>query len=77
MIAAADHHDRAGHVPEAYRWALRAADSAGSSGGTAEELRLLQRAMDLRATGFPGAQESERDLLQRMVAAAAATGSVS
>ncbi len=74
MVAAADHHDRAGHVPEAYRWALRAADSAGSSGGTAEELRLLQRAMDLRATGFPGTQESERDLLQRMVAAAAATG---
>ncbi len=74
MIAAADHHDRAGHVPEAYRWALRAADSAGCSGGTAEELRLLQRAMELRAIGFPGTHESERDLLQRMVAAAAATG---
>ena len=74
MAAAADHHDRAGHVPEAYRWALRAADSAGSSGATAEELRLLQRAMDLRATGLPETQESERDLLQRMVSAAAATG---
>ncbi len=74
MIAAAHHHDRAGHVTEAYRWALRAADSAGASGGAADELRLLQRAMELRATGLPGARESERCLLQRMMAAAAASG---
>ncbi len=74
MFAAAEHHDRAGHVVEAYRWALHAAASAERSGGTAEGLRLLRRAVELRRTQLPGAQESERDLLQRMVSAAAATG---
>ena len=74
LFAAADHHHRAGHVLDAYRWALRAAALAGSSGGTAEELRLLQRAIQLRRTHSFEAQESERDLLQRMVSAAANTG---
>ncbi|MGB3685552.1 MAG: AAA family ATPase [Ornithinimicrobium sp.] len=69
MVAAADHHDRAGHVWDAYRWALRAADAAGSTGGTAEELRLLRRAITLR-TRLPYAGESERYLLQRVVSAA-------
>jgi len=73
IIAAADHHDRAGQVAQAYRWALRAAESAGGSGGAAEELRLLRRAMELGAR-VPGAQEAERDVLQRMMAAATAAG---
>ena len=70
MIAAADHHHRAGQHAEAYRWALRA---AGFGGGTTEELRLLQRAVELWPH-VPGAQETERQLLQRTRAAAATAG---
>ncbi|GAB2757224.1 LuxR family transcriptional regulator [Nocardioides salsibiostraticola] len=71
MIAATDHHHRAGRPAEAYHWALRAAEC---STGTAEELRLLQRAVELWPR-VPEAQETERELLQRMRTAAAKAGS--
>ncbi|MGB5951531.1 MAG: hypothetical protein WBG57_03325, partial [Ornithinimicrobium sp.] len=73
IIAAADHHDRAGQVAQAYQWALRAAESAGDSGGAAEELRLLRRAIELSAD-VPGARKRERIVLERMMAAATAAG---
>lgn len=73
MIAVAGHHDRAGHLTEAYRWALRASDAAGAAGGASEMLRLLRRAAELR-THLAYADEDERDLLRRLMAAAAAAG---
>jgi predicted ATPase len=41
VIDLADHHFRAGHVEEAYRWALRGAEAAERAGGGTEMLRLL------------------------------------
>ena len=73
MIAATDHHHRAGHAAEAYRWALRAAQFTGLAGGTAEEIRLLRLAMGLRS-GLPSEHKSELELSQRMRSAAAAAG---
>ena len=70
MVAATDHHHRANRWAEAYRWALCAAEY---SVGTAEELRLLQRAVTLWPR-VPDAEDSERDLLQRMRTAATGVG---
>ena len=47
VVDLADHHDRAGHREEAYRWALLGAEAAGRAGGAKEMLRLLRRAFDL------------------------------
>ena len=60
-IALADHHDAAGHRSDAYRWALRSWEVAGSAQGSPELLRLLQRALRLRASGVD-AKESLRQL---------------
>ncbi len=60
-IAVADHHDAAGHRSDAYRWALRSWEVAGSAQGSPELLRLLQRALRLRVDGVD-ALESLRQL---------------
>lgn len=72
MVAVADHHHQAGQVPEAYRWAIRAAEATEAAGGSAEMLRLLRRAIDLRRQ-LPKADESAKGLLYRLMRAAAAT----
>jgi hypothetical protein len=51
IVDLADHHHRAGHQQEAYRWALLAADAADRAGGAAEMLRLLRRARRTLAAG--------------------------
>ena len=51
VVDLADHHYRAGHSPEAYRWALLGAEAAEQAGGATEMLRLLRRALDLLAAG--------------------------
>jgi DNA-binding CsgD family transcriptional regulator len=61
-IALADHHEQAGHVESAYRWALQAASLAEANGGPAEAVRLLRRALDLRFR-VGDAAESRTDLL--------------
>ena len=73
MVALADHHYRAGHSMEAYRWALDASAGAGRAGGSTEMLRLLTRAVALRDQ-LPGAVESRLDLLHRLRSAAAEAG---
>ncbi len=73
VVDLADHHYRAGHRPEAYRWALLAADAADQAGGATEMLRLLRRALDL----WPQVPEpglSRIDLLRRIQAAAEQDG---
>ncbi|WP_022884441.1 helix-turn-helix transcriptional regulator [Glaciibacter superstes] len=73
MVAVAEHQFRAGHHAEAYRWAIRAADAAESAGATAEMLRLLRRAADLRPA-LSTADQSTQELLTRLAAAAGAAG---
>ena len=73
MVAVADHHHRAGHEIEAYRWALRASEAAGTVGGTAEMLRLLRRAVDLGKL-LPGVSRTAKELLRRLMSVAAAAG---
>ena len=73
IVAIADHRHAAHQTADAYRWALRAADAAGASGGSAEELRLLHRAAMLRGE-LPDVDESARSLLQRLRQAAADGG---
>lgn len=46
-VELADHHFGAGHQQEAYHWALRGANAAERSGGPAEMLKLLRRALEL------------------------------
>ncbi|MBG0737946.1 AAA family ATPase [Paeniglutamicibacter antarcticus] len=74
MVAVADHHHHAGHTDDAYRWALRAAASAGAVGGVTEMLRLLRRAVELRGS-LPAADENRQDLWSRLRIAAEKTGS--
>ncbi len=69
VVDLADHHYRAGHPQEAYRWALVAAKAAERAGGASEELRLLNRALYLWPD-VPDAGISRLDLLQRIRAAA-------
>ena len=69
----ADHHHRAGHPIEAYRWALVAADVAAQAGGATEMLRLLRRALDIWPQS-PGSQLTPLDLLQRIRGAAEQAG---
>jgi DNA-binding CsgD family transcriptional regulator len=73
VIDLADHHYRAGHSPQAYRWALLAAEAAERAGGATETLRLLRRALDLLPQ-VPDADLSKIDLLRRIQAAAERSG---
>jgi DNA-binding CsgD family transcriptional regulator len=73
LVAAADHHFRAGDTARAYHAALRAADATDASAAITETLRMLRRAADLRE-GTQDAEESHLDLLKRLRSAAAAAG---
>ena len=73
VVDLADHHYRAGHREEAYRWALLGAEAAGRAGGAKEMLRLLRRAFDLWPD-VPNAEPSRLDLLQRIRHAADQAG---
>ncbi|POH75204.1 AAA family ATPase [Arthrobacter glacialis] len=73
LAALAEHHHFAGHVQEAYVWALRAATAAGNAGGTAEMVRLLRRALTLRVQ-LPDASETFEDLWSRLRTATAESG---
>ena len=41
VVDLADHHYRAGHREEAYRWAVLGSEAAGRAGGAKEMLRLF------------------------------------
>jgi DNA-binding CsgD family transcriptional regulator len=73
VVDLADHHHRAGHPQEAYRWALLAAEAAERAGGATEMLRLLRRALDLLPQ-VPDAGVSREDLLGRIRNAAGWAG---
>lgn len=73
VVAIADHHFAADHLPEAYRWALEASDAAGEARGSREMLRLLRRAVEVRPK-LDRADESQRDLVQRWRIEAAEAG---
>ncbi len=73
VVDLADHHYRAGHREEAYRWALLGSEAAGRAGGAKEMLRLLRRAFDLWPE-VPNAEPSRLDLLQRIRLAADQAG---
>jgi DNA-binding CsgD family transcriptional regulator len=73
VVDLADHHYRAGHREEAYRWALLGSEAAGRAGGAKEMLRLLRRAFDLWPE-VPNAEPSRLDLLQRIRHAADQAG---
>ena len=73
VVDLADHHYRAGHRQEAYRWALLGADAVGQAGGAAEMLRLLHRALDLLPQ-VPNPDLSRIDLLRRIQVAAEQAG---
>ncbi len=73
VVDLADHHDRAGHREEAYRWSLLGAEAAGRAGGAKEMLRLLRRAFDLWSD-VPNAEPSRLDLLSRIRQAAEQAG---
>jgi hypothetical protein len=73
VIDLADHHYRAGHSTQAYRWALIGAEAAERAGGATETLRLLRRALDLLPQ-VPDADLSKIDLLRRIQAAADQAG---
>ncbi len=73
VAALAGHHHSAGHLQDAYSWALRAASAAGNFGGTAEMVRLLRRALTLRAR-LPDATESFAELWSRLRSAAEDAG---
>ena len=72
-VSVADHLHQAGDVDGAYAWALTAADALRDSGGAAERLRLIRRAVALREQ-LPGAWESRVALLDRLREAAEQTG---
>lgn len=75
LVALADHHYNAGHIGQAYRWALSASTAAGDAGGVTEMLRLLRRAVELHHA-IPQAQESEQELWSRLRVAAETTGAL-
>jgi len=72
-VGIADHRYRAGETRAAFDWALLAAGAAGDASGWAEQLRLLRRAVRLRAE-LPEAEESLDDLLRRVRRIAADVG---
>ncbi|HYN68563.1 MAG TPA: AAA family ATPase [Ornithinibacter sp.] len=71
--AVAEHHLRAGHHLEAYRWTLRAADLADRLGDEQARLSLLGRLVELRDR-VDGVEESRVLLLSRLRETAAALG---
>jgi DNA-binding CsgD family transcriptional regulator len=73
VVDLADHHFRAGHVKDAYRWALLGAEAAEQVGGGTEMLRLLRRALDLWPQ-VPEPGESNEELLLSIRDAAARAG---
>jgi hypothetical protein len=73
VVDLADHHHRAGHQQDAYRWALLAAEAAERAGGATEILRLLRRALNLWPQ-VPDPGESRQDLLGRIRSAAEQAG---
>ncbi|WP_269747762.1 helix-turn-helix transcriptional regulator [Agromyces laixinhei] len=72
-VAIADHRFGAGQTQAAFDWALRAADAAGEAAGSAEQLRLLRRAVGLRAE-LPESGLSLDELLRRLRRTAAEVG---
>lgn len=72
-VSLADHYDAAGRPADAYRWALQAADLAYANGALSDALRLLRRAVRLRAA-LPDAAERPRDLWDSLRAAAREAG---
>jgi AAA ATPase domain len=73
VVDLADHHYRAGHRQEAYRWALLGAEAAETAGGASEMLRLLRRALSLWQD-VPDAGISRLDLLRSIQTAAERAG---
>ncbi|PQZ92992.1 hypothetical protein CQ018_11080 [Arthrobacter sp. MYb227] len=73
LTSLAHHHDAAGHLPQAYRWTLRAA--AVATPGTGELLRLLTRALTLREF-LPEAKENREELLALVRSAAEDAGAM-
>jgi DNA-binding CsgD family transcriptional regulator len=72
-IALADHHERAGDIESAYRWALHGAALADANSGPAEAVRLLRRALDLQFR-VRDAAETRADLLHLLRRCAAGAG---
>jgi DNA-binding CsgD family transcriptional regulator len=73
IVDVADHHYRAGHRQDAYRWALLGAEATGQAGGATEMLRLLRRALNVWPQVLnPGV--SRIDLLERIRSAAEQAG---
>lgn len=72
-VSIADHRHRSGDPAKAYAWALAAADALRHSGGAAEQLRLLRRAIALHAR-IPAPTDSRVDLLRRLRETAARAG---
>jgi DNA-binding CsgD family transcriptional regulator len=73
VVTLADHFWHAGNLEAAYRWALRGASIAETSGGSAEALRLLRRALDI----WPRIHEPDEtgvSLLHRLRQSAHASG---
>ncbi|MDQ0575459.1 helix-turn-helix transcriptional regulator [Agromyces albus] len=73
VVAIADHRYRAGDARAGYDWALVASEAIGVSGGAAERLRLLRRAVTLRPE-LTDVAVSLDDLLRRLRSAAAEVG---
>lgn len=74
-VPLADHFFAAGRPAQAYRWALVAADLAATNGAHSDALRLLRRAVELRAT-LPQSVETPRDLWDRLRGAALEAGNL-
>ena len=73
LSAVAEHHARAGHLDEAYRWTLQAANIAESLGDGPSALGLLRRLVGMHADS-EAADQSRRYLLDRVRVAAAGEG---
>ncbi len=72
VSAVAEHRFRAGNLPDAYHWALKAAAWHEAEGAHAESVRMLQRGLDLHDRVKP--TETVDDLLERIRKAAASAG---
>ena len=73
VVAIADHRFEAAQLDEALKWAVRAADSARTTGGQTEMLRLLSRALSLEEL-VERSRVTRRELLERLVSAADIAG---
>lgn len=72
VSAVAEHRFRAGDLPAAYRWALKAASFHDAEGAHAESVRMLRRGLALHELVHP--TETVDDLLERIRLAAASAG---